>query len=197
MLFIHQVIEACVTGGARVFEFTNRGDHAYQIFSELTYSYSKKNSTVILGAGSIVDAPTAAIYINSGANFIVGPFFNPEVAKLCNRRKVAYLPGCASMAEISNAEEAGVEIVKLFPGETVGGPEFVKAVLGPSPWTRIMPTGIDDVSKERIVAWFNAGVACIGIGSKLISKEILVSQNYGRISIKVKEFIEWIREARL
>ena len=101
--------------GQQVFEFTNRGDHAYQIFSELAQAYTRKKSTVILGAGSIVDAPTAAIYINSGANFIVGPFFNPEVAKLCNRRKVAYLPGCATMAEISNAEEAGVEIVKLFP----------------------------------------------------------------------------------
>ena len=136
-----KVIEACAAGGARCIEFTNRGDFAPFVFKEVSEYLAKANPKVILGVGSVVDAPTAALYIASGANFVVGPILNPEVARLCNRRKIAYSPGCGTASEIAQAEELGVEIVKIFPGGLVGGPEFVKSVMAPCPWTRIMPTG--------------------------------------------------------
>ena len=166
-----KIVAACAAGGAKVVEFTNRGDFAYEVFRELSKHFAKAHPDVILGVGSVVDAPTAALYIANGANFVVGPVLNPEVARLCNRRKIAYSPGCGSASEISEAEELGVEIVKVFPGSSVGGPDFVKAVLGPCPWTRIMPTGGVDATEESINAWFKAGVTCVGMGSKLIRKD--------------------------
>jgi 2-dehydro-3-deoxyphosphogluconate aldolase/(4S)-4-hydroxy-2-oxoglutarate aldolase len=191
-----EIVAACRAGGARVVEFTNRGDFAFQSFSELAQQVAEKEPDVILGVGTIVDAPTAALYVSAGANFVVGPILNPEVARLCNRRKIAYMPGCGSATEISRAEELGAEIVKVFPGSTVGGPAFVKAVLAPSPWTRIMPTGGVDATEESIRSWFRAGVACVGIGSKLISKDLVASGDYGAISVKVAQVLAWIREAR-
>jgi len=143
-----------------------------------------------------VDAPTAAMYIAYGANFIVGPNFNPEVARLCNRRKIAYAPGCASMTEIADAEELGVEMVKVFPGKSVGGPDFVKSVLGPCPWTRIMPTGGVDATQESINAWFKAGVACVGIGSQLITKQFVAEGNFDGLAQKTAQVLHWIREVR-
>jgi len=152
-----------------VVEFTNRGDSAPRVLAELAQTVAESAPDVILGVGTVVDAPTAALYLSAGANFVVGPILNPEIARLCNRRKVAYMPGCGSAIEISQAEELGVEIVKVFPGSSVGGPGFVKAVLAPMPWTRIMPTGGVDASEESIRAWFGAGVACVGIGSNCSS----------------------------
>jgi 2-dehydro-3-deoxyphosphogluconate aldolase/(4S)-4-hydroxy-2-oxoglutarate aldolase len=191
-----QVVAACRAGGARVVEFTNRGDFAFQIFAELARHTAESHPDVILGVGTVVDAPTAGLYIGSGANFVVGPVLNPEVARLCNRRKIAYMPGCGSATEISQAEELGVEIVKVFPGAQVGGPGFVKAVLAPSPWTRIMPTGGVDATQESIRAWFQAGVACVGIGSKLITKELVAAGDWQGISDKVAQVLAWIREVR-
>jgi len=159
-----KIVSACAAGGARVIEFTNRGDNAYRIFSDLVQHFATADPKIILGVGSVLDPATAALYISSGANFIVGPVLNPDVAKVCNRRKVAYSPGCGSASEISEAEELGVEIVKVFPGDAVGGPTFVKAILGPCPWTRIMPTGGVEATQESITAWFKAGVAAVGIG---------------------------------
>lgn len=163
-----QVVQACAAGGAKVVEFTNRGDFAAEVFRQLSQYVSEEAPDIILGVGSVIDAPTAALYIAYGTNFVVGPILNEQIARLCNRRKVAYSPGCGSASEISYAEELGVEIVKIFPGSAVGGPGFVKAVLGPCPWTRIMPTGGVDATEESTKAWFEAGVACVGMGSKLI-----------------------------
>ena len=191
-----KVVEACAAGGCRLFEFTNRGDFAPQVFSELSQYLAKTKSNVILGAGSIVDAPTAALYIASGANFIVGPNFNPELARLCNRRKIAYSPGCGSATEIAEAEELGVEIVKVFPGDSVGGPQFVKSMLGPCPWTRIMPTGGVEATQESLTAWFKAGVSVVGIGGNLIPKNLLEAGDYVGISARVTQVLAWIREAR-
>jgi 2-dehydro-3-deoxyphosphogluconate aldolase/(4S)-4-hydroxy-2-oxoglutarate aldolase len=191
-----QVVEACSRGGARTFEFTNRGDFAPQVFSELAQHMAKAQPDLILGVGSVVDAPTAALYIASGANFVVGPNTNPEVARLCNRRKIAYSPGCGTASEIAYAEELGVEIVKIFPGETVGGPEFVKAILGPCPWTRIMPTGGVEPTPASISAWFKAGITAAGIGSKLITKELIAAQDYDALARKVSEVLGLIRAAR-
>lgn len=191
-----QVAKACAAGGARTLEFTNRGDLAPEVFKELSRYIAREHQEIILGVGSIVDEPTAAMYIAYGANFVVGPILNEAVAKLCNRRKVAYMPGCGSASEISYAEELGVEIVKVFPGNSVGGPDFVKSVLGPCPWTRIMPTGGVDATQESITAWFRAGVACVGMGSNLIRKDLVAAGNWEEISRKVSQVLEWIRAAR-
>jgi len=189
------VIDACIAGGVRCFEFTNRGDRAHIIFEELAQHYSS-DDRVILGAGSIIDPATAAFYIQLGANFIVGPVLNPEVARICNRRKVAYCPGCATVSEISNAEELGVEICKVFPAGTIGGPGFVRDVLGPLPWARLMPTGGVDATEESITAWFKAGVCCVGMGSKLFPKETINAGNYAAVTAKVKQVLGWIQKAR-
>lgn len=191
-----KIVTACRAGGVRTAEFTNRGDFAPQVFAALAQHFAQADPSVILGAGSIVDAPTAALYIASGARFIVGPTLNPEVARLCNRRKIPYSPGCGTASEISQAEELGVEIVKVFPGDLVGGPGFVKAILGPMPWTRIMPTGGVEATREGIAAWFKAGATAVGIGSNLITKADLQAGDYAAITARTAQVLAWIREAR-
>jgi 2-dehydro-3-deoxyphosphogluconate aldolase/(4S)-4-hydroxy-2-oxoglutarate aldolase len=191
-----QIVTACAAGGARVIEFTNRGDNAYRVFADLLAHFAKAEPAVILGVGSVVDPATAGLYINSGANFVVGPILNPDVARLCNRRKVAYSPGCATPSEISAAEEWGVEIVKVFPGNTVGGPAFAKSVLAPMPWTRIMPTGGVDATQESIRGWFEAGVAAVGMGSKLITRSLVDAGDFEGIAQRVVQVLAWIAQAR-
>jgi 2-dehydro-3-deoxyphosphogluconate aldolase/(4S)-4-hydroxy-2-oxoglutarate aldolase len=191
-----KVVEACAAGGARVVEFTNRGDFAPEVFKKLSQILAQKHPGVILGVGSVVDAPTAAMYIAYGANFVVGPLLNLEVARLCNRRKIAYLPGCGSVTEIAQAEELGVEIVKVFPGRSVGGPDFVRSVQGPCPWTSIMPTGGVDASEESLRAWFGAGVVCVGMGSNLVRKEWVAAGDWAAISNQVRQVLAWIQEIR-
>lgn len=189
-------IDALISGGARLIEFTNRGDNAYRVFSDLVQHYAKANPDVILGVGSVLDPGTAAVYIESGANFVVGPTLSEEVARTCNRRKVAYSPGCGSATEIVHAEEFGVEIVKVFPGDSVGGPKFVKSILGPMPWTRIMPTGGVEATQASIEAWFKAGVAAVGIGSDLVRKDWVKNKDFDAIRQKTKEVLAWIQQAR-
>lgn len=189
------VIQACLDGGARCFEFTNRGDRAHEVFDEVIKRL-KSDPRLILGTGSVIEPGAAAIYIQLGSNFIVGPNLNPEVARLCNRRKVAYSPGCGSVSEISQAEELGVEICKIFPGSAVGGPEFAKDLLAPMPWTRIMPTGGVDATEESVTRWIKAGVACVGMGSKLFPAEMIAAGDYSKIAEKVAAVIGWIRAAR-
>lgn len=191
-----KVAWAISTGGCRLLEFTNRGDFAPDVFKELSRYCQQELPSLILGVGTILDAPTAALYAAYGANFIVGPYLNPEVARFCNRRKIAYLPGCSSATEIAAAEELGAEILKVFPGDSVGGPAFVKAILGPSPWTRIMPTGGVQATRESLSAWFKAGVAAVGIGGDLIKKEYLNTGNYDAIATRTAEVLALIREVR-
>ncbi|MCJ7631775.1 bifunctional 4-hydroxy-2-oxoglutarate aldolase/2-dehydro-3-deoxy-phosphogluconate aldolase, partial [Candidatus Bathyarchaeota archaeon] len=191
-----KIVQACVDGGAKVIEFTNRGDFAYQVFTELVKWANKEYSDVVMGVGSVIDPVTAALYINSGANFVVGPIFNVEIAKICNRRKIPYSPGCGSVSEISQAEEAGCDIVKVFPGGEVGGPGFVKNVLGPCPWVKLMPTGGVDATRESISSWIKGGVAALGIGSSLISKEIVAAGKFEQLTEQVEQCIWWIKEAR-
>ena len=190
------IVNACADGGARVVEFTNRGDLAWQVFGELIRYCEAERPEVILGVGSVIDAPTAALYINCGANFVVGPLLNPEVARLCNRRKIAYSPGCGSVSEISAAEELGVEIVKVFPGKEVGGPAFVKSVLGPMPWTRIMPTGGVEPTEASIKSWIEAGAACLGMGSNLVTKSMVDSKDWAGIARQVAACLELVNGIR-
>jgi 2-dehydro-3-deoxyphosphogluconate aldolase/(4S)-4-hydroxy-2-oxoglutarate aldolase len=179
------VIKACFDGGIKVFEFTNRGDYAHELFGDLNRWAEKEAPGLIMGAGSIVDAGTASLYIQLGANFIVSPILNVEMSKVCNRRKVLWSPGCGSLTEISYAEELGAEIVKIFPGSSVGGPDFVKAVKGPCPWTSIMPTGGVEPTLENLREWFEAGVTCVGIGSNLITKQIIQKKDWTGLTKRV------------
>ncbi len=193
---VKEVAKACFKGGSPLLEFTNRADLAYLNFVELEKYCAAELPGLITGVGSVVDAGTAALYINSGANFVVGPVLNPDVAKTCNRRKVPYSPGCGSVSEISQAEEWGCEIVKIFPGKEVGGPSFVKAVKAPCPWTTLMPTGGVDITEESLSAWFQAGVACVGVGGNLITKELLAKKDYSGISRNVEKALKLIKKVR-
>jgi len=175
-----KIVGALAEAGVRCFELVNRGDQAHLVFGELVRRFGDQEG-VIFGAGSVVDPVTAGMYIQLGANFIVGPVLNTEVAKLCNRRKVAYSPGCGSPSEISAAEELGVEIVKIFPGSQIGGPGFVKAVRGPMPWTYLMPTGGVAPTEENLRGWFEAGVACVGMGSKMVRKDLIAAGDFDAI----------------
>jgi 2-dehydro-3-deoxyphosphogluconate aldolase/(4S)-4-hydroxy-2-oxoglutarate aldolase len=190
------IVRSCRKGGARCIEFTNRGDHAFEIFSQLHSRFANELPDVILGVGSIVDPGTASLYINAGANFVVGPVLNAEVARACNRRKIAYSPGCGSASEVSAAEELGCEIIKIFPGSQVGGPAFVKAVKGPMPWTSIMPTGGVDATEESIGAWIGAGCVCLGMGSKLITKEAVAAGQWDKVTANVANAIDLVKKAR-
>ncbi|MFD3000670.1 bifunctional 4-hydroxy-2-oxoglutarate aldolase/2-dehydro-3-deoxy-phosphogluconate aldolase [Pontibacter toksunensis] len=191
-----QVMEACYNAGVRVFEFTNRGDFAHEIFAQLVKHARASFPEMMLGAGSVVDSPTAGLYIQSGADFIVSPVLNPDVAVVCNRRKIMWSPGCATLSEISKAEELGAEVVKIFPAQQVGGPDYVAAIKGPCPWTSIMPTGGVEPKEENLRAWFAAGVHCVGMGSQLISKDLIASQNYGKLEELTRAALETIRKVR-
>jgi 2-dehydro-3-deoxyphosphogluconate aldolase/(4S)-4-hydroxy-2-oxoglutarate aldolase len=191
-----KVAQALAKGGARILEFTNRGDLAVEVFSELIKFNIKEYPDLITGVGSVMDAPTAALYIGLGANFIVGPSFNKEIALLCNRRKVAYIPGAATVNEISMAEEYGAEIVKIFPGSTVGGPGFVKNILGPMPWSKLMPTGGVTTEESNIKAWFDAGVVCIGMGSNLVSSKSISEGKYDEITDLTSHVLKTIKNVR-
>lgn len=191
-----KVAAAIVAGGCPFLEFTNRGDHAWEVFTELDRYCARELPQLILGVGSVVDAGTASLYINCGANFVVGPVLNPDVARACNRRKIPYSPGCGSASEISQAEELGCEIVKVFPGTEVGGPGFVKAIKGPCPWVSIMPTGGVDSTEQSLKAWFGAGVACVGMGSNLITSAMVKAGDYEGITNKVRATLELIRNIR-
>jgi 2-dehydro-3-deoxyphosphogluconate aldolase/(4S)-4-hydroxy-2-oxoglutarate aldolase len=191
-----QVAGALARGGSRVLEFTNRGDFAFEVFVPLIKACAKNYPDLIVGVGSVEDAPTAALFIAHGANFVVGPNFNEEVARLCNRRKIAYMPGCGTVNEITRAEEWGAEIVKAFPGTAVGGPGFIKDVRGPRPWTRIMPTGGVSTEEANLKSWFDAGAACVGMGSNLVRKEWVSASNYQAIEDATRSAIELIRKVR-
>ncbi len=191
-----KVLKACYDGGARVFEFTNRGDRAHIIFEQLITWAEKETPKMILGVGSIVEAGTTSLYIQLGANFIVSPVLNPDMAVVCNRRKIAWSPGCGSLSEISKAEELGAEVVKIFPGSQVGGPGFVKAVLGPCPWSSIMPTGGVSPDEANLTDWIKAGVHCVGMGSQLMVKDADGNFDYPMIAKKTQEAIAIISKLR-
>ncbi len=187
-----KVVKACYDGGVRVFEFTNRGDFATLTFAELNKWAIQECPDMIMGVGSVLDEGTAAMYIALGANFIVSPLVDEATARLCNKRKISWSPGCGTVTEIGRAHELGAEVVKIFPGTEVGGPGFVKAVKGPMPWTSIMPTGGVSPTEDNLKEWFTAGVTCVGMGSKLFPKEVLANENYSYISQKCEEALKII-----
>jgi 2-dehydro-3-deoxyphosphogluconate aldolase / (4S)-4-hydroxy-2-oxoglutarate aldolase len=202
-IFYHPKIEtalgvagAVAAGGCRILEFTHRGDRAHLVFQALIERCETQHPSLILGVGSIGDPETAALYLALGANFIVAPNLNADVARLANRRKVAYVPGCGSATEIAAAEELGAEVVKLFPADALGGTKFVKAVKGPSPWTSLMPTGGVELTEESVRDWIEAGVRVIGMGTKLLSPDVLARGDFAEITRRVEKLLGWIRNAR-
>ena len=190
------VLQACYNGGVRVFEFTNRGDFAHETFGELNKWAAKECPDIILGAGTVIDSPTAVLYMQLGANFIVGPDFSPEIAKVCNRRLVPYCPGCGSVNEINDAQTAGCDVTKVFPAGNVGGPSFVKNVLSPLRWSNIMATGAVSPDRDNLTEWIHSGVLCVGMGSKLFPKDVIAAGNWKAITDKCIESLSYISEAR-
>lgn len=190
------VVKACYDGGVRVFEFTNRGDFATLVFAELNKWTIENCPEMIMGVGSVIDEGTAAMYIALGANFIVSPVIDEGTARVCNKRKISWSPGCGSVTEINKAHELGAEVVKIFPGQQVGGPEFVKAVKGPMPWTSVMPTGGVTPTEENLKAWFNAGVTCVGMGSNLFPSEVMNNNNWSEITTLVAKTLSIISKIK-
>ncbi|MEZ0607147.1 bifunctional 4-hydroxy-2-oxoglutarate aldolase/2-dehydro-3-deoxy-phosphogluconate aldolase [Fibrella sp. WM1] len=201
-VFFHSDLDTCRSilqtayrAGIRAFEFTNRGDFAHELFGELVKLARREMPGLVMGAGTILDAPTAALYVQLGANFIVAPTFSEEVARFCNRRRIAYMPGCATLTEISRAEEWGVEFVKLFPGDGLG-PGFVKALHGPMPQTRVMVTGGVEPTIESLTKWFNAGVSAVGIGSQLFAKELIQAGAYTQLEEQIRQTVDFAKTLR-
>ena len=190
------IARACIDGGMRVVEFTNRGDQAHEVFSALHKTVASEVPIAILGAGTVLDQATAALYVNSGARLIVGPNTNADVARLCNRRKVAYIPGCGTASEVSYAEELGCEIVKLFPARASGGPGFVKDLLGPMPWSSILPTGGIGTGRDELREWFEAGVTAVGLGSSLITSDIVNRRAWDELERRCRDVVTVLREIR-
>ena len=190
------VIRACARGGAKAIEFTNRGDFAVDLFGDIARELQKTDPDIILGIGSVVDAGTASLYLNRAARFVVSPCLVPDVARVCNRRRIAYFPGCGSVTEIGEAHELGCDIVKLFPGSSVGGPDFVKAVMGPMPWAKIMPTGGVDPDEASIAKWFGAGIVAAGMGSKLVTDDAVKSGDWAGIEASVRQTVDAISAFR-
>lgn len=190
------VLDSCYDGGIRLFEFTNRGDFAHEVFGELNKWAANECPEMIMGVGSIMDAPTTALYIQLGASFIVSPLIDEEMAKICNKRKIAWSPGCGSVTEIGKALELGAEVVKIFPSYLPDGPNFVKAVKGPVPYVSLMPTGGVTPDKENLKLWFDAGVTCVGMGSQLFPKDVISEKNYAYITNKCTEALTIINQLK-
>lgn len=190
-----KVVKACYDGGSRILEFTARGDFAQETFSELNKYAHQNLPEMCLGVGSVTDAAAASLYMQMGANFVVTPSLREDIALVCNRRKILWLPGCGSLQEINRAEELGCEIVKLFPGDMYG-PKFIKAIKGPQPWTSVMPTGGVELTKESLEEWFSAGAHCVGLGSQLISKQIVDEEDFEKLSENVAQALNYVKEVK-
>ncbi len=188
-----QVVKACYEGGVRAFEFTNRGDFAHEVFEKVVKFAATECPEMAIGVGSVVEPGTAALYMQLGACFVVGPLFNPEVARVCNRRQVPYTPGCGSISEVGAAQEVGCELCKVFPGDVLG-PKFVKGLLAPMPWSKLMVTGGVEPTEENLNAWFSAGVYCVGMGSKLFPKDKVAAKDWAYITNKCKEALGYAKK---
>ncbi|MBQ9309821.1 MAG: bifunctional 4-hydroxy-2-oxoglutarate aldolase/2-dehydro-3-deoxy-phosphogluconate aldolase [Bacteroidales bacterium] len=189
------VLKACYEGGIRAFEFANRGDFAQEVFGELVKFANKELPSMIVGIGSVVDPGTAAMYIQLGANFVVGPLFNPAIAPICNRRNVPYAPGCGSVSEVGAAQEAGCDLCKVFPGDVLG-PAFVKGLRAPMPWSKLMVTGGVKPTRDNLEGWFKAGVFCVGMGSNLFPKDVIAAGQWSKISDLCREALDIVKEVR-
>lgn len=184
-----RIADACIEGGVPAIELTFTVPGAHHVIEELSKRYTPDQ--IILGAGTVMDSETARIAILSGAQYIVSPYFNLDTVKLCNRYRIACMPGAMTIKEVVEAMEAGADIVKLFPGES-GGPKMIKAIKGPVPYVKLMPTGGVDV--DNVAEWIKAGAVAVGAGSALTAGA--KTGDYAAITAKGREFVKRIREAR-
>lgn len=192
---VKHVMKACYEGGTRAFEFTNRGDFAHEVFAECVRYAAKECPEMAMGVGSVVDAPTATLYIQLGACFVVSPLLNTETARVCNRRLIPYVPGCGSVSEIGAAQELGCDVTKVFPGD-VYGPAFVKGMMAPCPWSKIMVTGGVSPDETNLMAWFKAGAFCVGMGSKFFPKDKVKDKDWQYITNLCRRSLAYIKEAK-
>lgn len=190
-----KVVKACYDGGVRAFEFTNRGDFAHEVFAEVVKYAAEECPELALGVGSVVDDATASLYIQLGACFVVGPLFNSDIAKVCNRRLIPYTPGCGSITEVGMAQEVGCDLCKVFPGDVLG-PKFVKGLMAPMPWSKLMVTGGVEPTEENLTAWMKAGVFCVGMGSKLFPKDVIAAEDWAWIAAKCRQALGYIAPTR-
>ncbi|MEO0571712.1 MAG: bifunctional 4-hydroxy-2-oxoglutarate aldolase/2-dehydro-3-deoxy-phosphogluconate aldolase [Bacteroidota bacterium] len=189
-----RVLDACYEGGIRVFEFTNRGQNALDVFGKLV-SHSERYPDLTIGIGTIFSAEKAKEFHDKGAQFIVSPAMIPDLAKFCKNQNVLWIPGCGTVTEIYQALQLGAKVIKAFPGNVLG-PGFVKSVKAVYPKVPIMPTGGVAPSEENLRAWFDAGVTCVGMGSQLISKHTVKAQDFDRLSAVVRGTLKTIEKIR-
>jgi 2-keto-3-deoxy-6-phosphogluconate aldolase len=188
------VIDAAYKGGVRIFEFTNRGGNAYDVFVQLLKHIEQYND-LILGIGTIMDSATAQKFIEAGAHFIVSPILNTEMAETCRKADVMWVPGCATLTEIVTGKNHGAEVIKVFPGSVLG-PGFVSAVMPVVPGLQLMPTGGVEPTEQNLGAWFNAGVICVGMGSQLFTKEMINGKQWKELEEKVRSAMKIIESLK-
>lgn len=188
------IVDVSYEGGVRAIEFTNRGPNAFEVFKDLL-KYSEKYNGLIIGIGTILDAKTTEKYIKAGAQFIVSPILRPEMADVCNKHDRLWIPGAATITELVNAKLLGADIIKIFPASILG-PGFVSSVLPVVPDLQLMATGGIEPTYQSLSAWFNAGIVCAGLGSQLITKDILAKKDWHTLKHKVNDAITIVRQIR-
>ncbi len=190
-----RVVKACYKGGMRVFEWTNRGHRAVELFPKLIKTIRQDCPDLHLGVGSIVDDKTAVRYIGFGADFLVSPILDPDLSAIAREHKMLWIPGCGTATEIHQAQKWGAGLVKVFPGDVLG-PGFVKSVLAPMPWSMIMPTAGVTTDRDNLSSWFAAGVKCVGIGSKLLTPQLIKEGAELKLQKQIEALLGLVREIR-
>jgi len=190
------ILKACIDGGLRAVEFVDRGKNSIEVFRKIVNYRNTHFPKMLIGAGTIYDQQSASIFLREGADFIVSPVFNKEIALACNRQKVLWIPGCGTMNEIAEAESYGAEIIKVFPAISLGA-AFIKNVLGPSPDSLLMVSGGIKSEISEINKWLKAGAACIGLGSDLFPIELTSKKNFEPITEKIKTIIQSIKDTKI
>jgi len=184
-----RIADACIEGGIPAIEMTFTVPKAHKVIEDLAAKYCR--GEIILGAGTVMDPETARIAILSGAEYIVSPYFKPQTVQLCNRYRVPCMPGAMTIKEVVEAMEAGADIVKIFPGDAFG-PKIIKAIRGPIPYAKMMPTGGVDIT--NVHEWINAGAVAVGTGSSLTAGA--KTGDYAAVASMAKQFVEKVKEAR-
>ncbi len=183
------VVKACYDGGIKVFEYTNRGEGAALIFAELVKYIRQELPEMAIGIGTVFTAEEAEYFVSLDTDFIVQPIMNPAVGEVCNKHKIAWMPGVMTVTELYNAQQAGADIIKIFPANVLGT-AFVKAMKAPMPHAKVMVTGGVEPNEENLKGWFSAGVTAVGMGSQLFPKDVLASGNYQQIEEVVRKCVE-------
>lgn len=185
-------VKACYDGGIRVFEYTNRGEGAALIFAELVKYIRQELPEMAIGIGTVFNAEEAEYFVDLDTDFIVQPIMNPTVGDVCHKHKIAWMPGVMTVTELYNAQQAGADIIKIFPANVLGT-AFIKALIAPMPHAKVMVTGGVEPNEENIRGWFSAGVTAVGMGSQLFPKDVLATKNYQQIENVVKKCVALVK----